>query len=249
MALPRITIVGGHGKVALYLAKTAAQSAQFQVESIVRSKDHFRDIESRGAKPVLLSLEEASVDDLANVFTGAQAVVFAAGAGGKGGAERTKAVDELGAIKVFDAIERVKGDFLPKLYMVSAIDTRDLSKPPPAHYTQNDIQESEKSHKAIPAYFDAKLAADRNLHQRKSFFWTILRPGHLSDDAGTGKVSLGKTHMGSVSREDVATVLFELIKTPGKAASGLALDLVQGETPVSEAVQQAVARGESDFID
>ncbi|KAM0788415.1 hypothetical protein ACM66B_001552 [Microbotryomycetes sp. NB124-2] len=247
MALPRITIVGGHGKVALYLAKLASKS--YTVHSLVRTQDHFNDIESCGAKPVLLSLEDASVSQLADAFTGSQAVVFAAGAGGKGGAERTKAVDEQGAIKVFDAIEQVKGDLLPKCYVVSAIDNRDMTKPPPSHYSQKDIEESEKSHKAIPAYFEAKLAADRDLHRRKNFFWTILRPGHLKDDAGTGKVSLGKTHMGSVSREDVAAVLFELINTPGKAAAGLALDLVEGDTPVQEAVRAAIARGESDWID
>lgn len=51
----------------------------------------------------------------------------------------------------------------------------------------------------------AKLAADRNLSKRNGFFWTILRPGHLSDEPGTGKIELGKTHMGSVSASAIST--------------------------------------------
>lgn len=107
-------------------------SSRYTVESLVRSQDHFDDISSRGASPVLLSLEDASVSELSARFAGARAVIFTAGAGGKGGGERTEAVDFKGAVKTFDAIEQVKGD-KPKLLMVSAIDTRDMSKPPPAH--------------------------------------------------------------------------------------------------------------------
>lgn len=99
----------------------------------MRSKDHFEDITSLGATPVLLSLEDASAEALAEKFAGARAVIFSAGAGGKGGAERTNAVDYLGAVKTFDAIEKVEGE-KPKLFMVSALDTRDMSKPPPTHY-------------------------------------------------------------------------------------------------------------------
>lgn len=82
--------------------------------------------------------------------------------------------------------------------MVSAIDTRDLSKPPPPHYTAEDLEASRKAHEAIGHYYDCKLEADRNIVQRTEFPWTILRPGHLQDTEPTGKVSLGRTHMGGL---------------------------------------------------
>jgi hypothetical protein len=145
-----------------------------------------------------LDLEHASVSDLASVFDQSKAVVFSAGAGGKGGQEKTKAIDLLGAIKVCDAIERVSAESRPALYMVSALDTRDLSKPAPSHYTEQDIEQSRKAHEAIGFYYDCKLEADKNTVQRTDFQWTILRPGHLLDDEGTGKVTLGRTHMGGV---------------------------------------------------
>jgi len=126
MSLPRIVVVGGHGKaspllfslflvplradvskslpqVALHFARLASPS--YSVTSLVRSEDHFQDIKQTGATPKLLSLEDASVDELKNAFDGAKGVLFAAGAGGKGGKERTKKVDEEGAIKVSHLFE------------------------------------------------------------------------------------------------------------------------------------------------
>ncbi|KAK4700689.1 hypothetical protein P7C70_g5554, partial [Phenoliferia sp. Uapishka_3] len=245
MSLPRVVVVGGHGKVALAFARLA--SPTHAVTSLVRSQDHFADIKANGATPELLSLEDADIAALAKSFTGAKNVLFSAGAGGKGGAERTKAVDFEGAVKVFDAIESIEG-VKPRLLLVSALDTRDLSKPPPPHYTAEDIETSKKAHEAIGTYYDYKLEADRNLHNRKaSFQWTILRPGGLLDSAGTGKVSLGQTHMGSVPREDVAATLVALLDEPG--ASGLSLDLISGETPITEAVKNAVLKGISDHHD
>lgn len=85
----------------------------------------------------MLSLEEASVSQLSQTFKGAQGVLFAAGAGGKGGKERTVKVDQEGAIKVFDAIEQIEEGEKPKLILVGALDTRDLSKSAPEHYVSN----------------------------------------------------------------------------------------------------------------
>ncbi|GAA5831735.1 hypothetical protein JCM3766R1_004999 [Sporobolomyces carnicolor] len=247
MSLPRIVVVGGHGKVALHFARLAASS--FSVTSLVRSEDHFEDIRrAGGAEPKLVSLEDASVEELKLAFEGANGVLFAAGAGGKGGKERTVKVDQEGAIKVFDAIDKVDGE-KPKLVLVSALDTRDVSKPAPSHYNEADVAESKKTHEAIGAYYDAKLAASRDLHKRSKFPWIELRPGHLKDEGATGKVSLGVTHMGSVTREDVAAVIVSLFKQPRDAANGLALDLVNGETTIDDAVKRAVSDNKSSFTD
>lgn len=85
-------------RVGLLLAKQA--SSEFHVVSLVRNKDHFKDVQDQGAHPQLLDLEHASVSELASAFQRSKAVVFSAGAGGKGGPEKTKAIDLLGAIKV-----------------------------------------------------------------------------------------------------------------------------------------------------
>lgn len=73
------------------------------------------------------------MSDFAVAFQNQDVVYFSAGSGGKGGTERTKKVDYEGAVKVFDAIEKVDGKKKPRLILVSAIDVRDPEKIP-SHY-------------------------------------------------------------------------------------------------------------------
>ena len=91
--------------------------------SIIRTEDQIPDITDASATPLTLSLEDDPVDKFTAAFEGSDIVVFSAGAGGKGGPERTKAVDYEGALKVYDAIEAVKGE-KPRLLLISAIDVR-----------------------------------------------------------------------------------------------------------------------------
>lgn len=97
--MANLVIVGGSGKVAKLFSQLAVP-AGYAVTSLVRSRDHFDAIKQTGATPALLDLESAGVTQLAETLKEADGVLFAAGAGGKGGKERTKAVDEDGAIKV-----------------------------------------------------------------------------------------------------------------------------------------------------
>ena len=130
MAPLKVIIVGGHGNVALRLARLLSSS--HTVTSVIRTHDHTQDISAARAIPLLLSLEDSPVADFSNAFEGADVVVFSAGAGGKGGPERTRKVDYEGAVKVFDAIEGINGP-KPRLILVSAIDIRDPDKIP-EHY-------------------------------------------------------------------------------------------------------------------
>lgn len=198
----------------------------------------------------MLSLEDASVHEVSKAIEEVEAdvVYFAAGAGGKGGEERTKAVDYEGAVKVFDALEKAgsAGGKKARLVLVSAIDVREEDKIP-AHYTEEDIKASKAGRAAIPAYFKYKLEADKNLVKRTAFKWTILRPGHLTEEKGTGKASIGRTHLSpSIAREDVAHALAYLSQR--EDAAGLAIDFVGGETPIEEGLDKVIKRAESDFM-
>lgn len=115
------------------LARLLSGSANTHVTSIFRNTEHKDDITATGAEPMVMSLEDEPKDSFAKVFDGKDIVYFSAGAGGKGGAERTRKVDFEGALKIFDAIELVK-DPKPRLIMLSALDTRDRSARLPAHY-------------------------------------------------------------------------------------------------------------------
>ncbi|KAI0062988.1 NAD(P)-binding protein [Artomyces pyxidatus] len=241
----KVVIVGGHGKVALRLATLLAPT--HAVTSLIRTHDHIPDIAaaSPSINPLVLSLEAASVADLAEVFTGAEVVVFSAGAGGKGGAERTRQVDFEGAVKVFDAIEAVTGA-KPRLLLVSAIDVRNPDKIPP-HYTEEDLEYSRRMWETIGTYMHYKYEADKELARRTAFKWTILRPTGLADTPGTGRGTIGKTHIKpSISRDDVALVLQLLVGRPD--AAGLAIDLSGGDVPVAEGLNAFIGKGETDFL-
>lgn len=105
------------------LARLLSAKDDYEVTSIIRNHEHVKEITDTGAKAHLLSLEDDDPAQFTEVFEDAQIVYFSAGAGGKGGPERTKKVDYEGALKVFDAIENVSGT-KPFLILVSAIDVR-----------------------------------------------------------------------------------------------------------------------------
>lgn len=217
----RIVIVGGHGKIALRLARQLADRGDTPV-GLIRNPDHSQDLVDAGAEPVVIDLEQATVTELTEKIMGADAVVFAAGAGPGSSAERKETVDHKAAVLTADAAALAG---VRRLVQVSAIN---VDKPVP-----------EDTGEVWKAYVAAKKAADDDLRQRDlDLDWTILRPGGLTDDAGTGRVDLGEeVERDTVTRDDVAAVIVALLGEPGTV--GRVLNLVNGETPVDEAVRAA----------
>lgn len=214
----RIVIAGGHGKIARHLERMLVRRGDSAV-GLIRNPDHAADLEADGAEPVVLDLEHSSVDDVAAVVRGADAVVFAAGAGPGSGAERKETVDRDAAILLADAAEAAG---VRRYVIVSSMGAG--AEPPP------DVDE------VFAAYLRAKTAADNNLQQRPGIDATIVRPGGLTDDAGTGKVTVAEsTGRGQIPREDVAAVLVAALDDPGTV--GRAFEVIEGDTPISEALK------------
>ncbi|WP_017569224.1 SDR family oxidoreductase [Nocardiopsis halotolerans] len=219
----RIVIVGGHGKIALRLARQLAGRGDEPV-ALIRNPDHAQDVVDAGAEPVVIDLEKATVTELTEKIMNADGVVFAAGAGPGSGAARKETVDHKAAVLTADAASLAG---VRRLVQVSAIG---VDNPVP-----------EGTEEVWAAYVEAKRAADADLRERGlELDWTILRPGRLTDDPGTGEVALGEgVERDSVTREDVASVIVALLDEPGTV--GRVLNLVNGETPVVEAVRAVAA--------
>ncbi|MGW1026581.1 NAD(P)H-binding protein [Streptomyces sp. NPDC002577] len=212
----RIVIAGGHGQIALRLERLLAARGD-EVAGLIRNAEQASDLETAGAEAILCDLESASVEEVAGHLQGADAAVFAAGAGPGSGAARKETVDRAAAVLFADAAERAG----VRRYLVVSSMGAD-----PAH--QGD--------EVFDAYQRAKGEADADIRGRAGLDWTILRPGMLTNDAGTGLVRLeAHTGRGPVPRDDVAAVLAELVDTP--ATAGLTLELISGSTPVSVAVK------------
>jgi uncharacterized protein YbjT (DUF2867 family) len=212
----RIVIAGGHGQIALRLERLLAAGGH-EVTGIIRDPGQGDDLRDAGAGPVVLDLESATVEDVTAVLRDADAAVFAAGAGPGSGIARKDTVDRGAAILFADAAERAGAR---RYLVISAMGA--------------NAQHSGEAQ--FDAYLRAKGAADDDVRSRSRLDWTILRPGLLTNDAGTGLVQLqASTGRGSVPRDDVAAVLAELIETP--AAAGLTLELISGSVPAAVAVR------------
>ncbi|MER5298940.1 SDR family oxidoreductase [Streptomyces lasiicapitis] len=212
----RIVIAGGHGQIALRLERLLAARGDEAV-GIIRNPAHEADLRDSGAEPVLCDLESASVDEVARHLEGADAAVFAAGAGPGSGVDRKNTVDRGAAVLFADAAERAG---VRRYVVVSSMGAD-------PHHPGDEI---------FDAYLRAKGEADAYVRGRAALDWTVLRPGMLTDDAGTGLVRLeASTGRGPIPRDDVAAALAELLETP--ATAGLTLELISGSTPVSVAVK------------
>ncbi|WP_338896565.1 NAD(P)H-binding protein [Streptomyces sp. TG1A-60] len=212
----RIVIAGGHGQIALRLERLLAARGN-EVAGLIRRTEHADELRAAGAEPVLCDLESASVEEVAAHLRGADAAVFAAGAGPGSGAARKDTVDRAAAVLFADAAVRAG---VRRHVIVSSMGAD------PEH----------EGDEVFDVYRRAKGEADAYVRGLEALDWTILRPGMLTDDAGTGLVRLEvSTGRGPVPRDDVAATLAELLDTP--ATAGLTLELVSGSTPVSVAVK------------
>jgi uncharacterized protein YbjT (DUF2867 family) len=209
-----IVIAGGHGKIALRLTRLLHERGD-RVRSLVRNPAHATDVEASGGEPVVCDLEAADDDAVARAAVGADAVVFAAGGGAGSGQERKWTMDYGGAVKLMAA---AKANGIDRYVMVSS---RGADPDAPGDDT-------------FAVYLRAKGKADADL-RASGLASTIVRPGRLTDDPGTGRISAGEdVGDGAVTRDDVAAVLAITLHDP--ALAGVTFEVIAGDTPIEQAL-------------
>lgn len=222
----RIVIAGGHGKIALLLGRLLAERGDTAV-GLIRDPGQSADLTAAGLEPVVLDLEGADAETVAKVLVGADAAVFAAGAGPNSGAARKDTVDRAGSVLLADACEQAGVGRFVQISAMGVESVRDV--------------EASADDEVFTVYLRAKLQAEDDL-RRRSLAWTVLRPGGLTDDPAADRVTLAPSvEPGRVPRADVAAVTLALLDDPRSA--GLVLELVGGDVPVAEAVAAAVQPG------
>ncbi|HSS32436.1 MAG TPA: SDR family oxidoreductase [Solirubrobacterales bacterium] len=208
-----VAIAGGHGKIALLLGALLA-GREDKPWGLIRDPAQEDDLHAAGVEPVLCDLE--GDDDVAAAVSGADAIVFAAGAGPGSGAERKRTMDLGGAVKLIDA---ALAEGVRRYVMVSAMGAAD----PPAE--GGDV---------FGEYLRAKAGADEAL-RASGLEYTIIRPGGLTDEAPTGLVQVGeRLDRGEIPRADVAAVILACLDS--RHTIDRSFDLVSGPTPIAEAV-------------
>jgi uncharacterized protein YbjT (DUF2867 family) len=209
-----VLVIGGHGKVGLRLLRLLARGGHHG-RGVIRKAEQAGDLEAVGAEPVLCDLERG--DDLRTHTGAADAIVFAAGAGPGSGPERKRTVDYGAAVKSMEAASDLG---VGRFVLVSSIGTHDVAG----------------ATDAMRPYLEAKRDADNALKQSR-LHWTIVKPGHLTDAPGSGRVQVSRTFggHGDIARDDVALVLLECLHAPNTI--GAEFELFEGDVPAREAVR------------
>ena len=210
----RVTLFGGHGKIALILAPMLVDAGH-DVTSVIRNPDHVADVEATGATALVSSLEDADADTLVALLTGQDAVVWSAGAGG-GSPDRTNAVDRDAAIRTMDAAAAAGAErYVMVSFSGSFPEVRVPEDNPFRHYQ------------------DAKIDADEHLRST-DLDWTILGPGTLTLETGSGSVNpdAGFNDGDRTSRQLVAQVALAVLEDP--RASRKTLVFGDGDVPIDD---------------
>jgi uncharacterized protein YbjT (DUF2867 family) len=209
-----VAIAGAHGQIARRLTRLLAARGD-RIRGLIRNPAHADDVRADGAEPVLLDLETAGADQLAAAIDGADAVVFAAGAGPGSGAERKMTVDRDGAVALVRAADAAG---VGRYVIVSSVGAE---APPDG----DDV---------FSVYLRAKAEADQAV-MAGDLDWTVVRPGPLTDAPGTGTVRLEtEPFRDDVTRDDVARVIAATLAEPRSA--GLILYVADGDVPVEDAL-------------
>ena len=217
--MSRVTVLGGHGKVALLAAPLLVDDGH-DVTSVVRNPDHVADVEATGATAAVLDVENSSAEQIADLVRGSDVVVWSAGAGG-GSPERTYAVDRDAAIRSMDAAAQAG---VGRYVMVSYFGAG------PDHGVPED--------NGFYAYAEAKAAADEHL-KTTDLAWTILRPSSLTLESATGHIETGDgVQAGQASRDNVAHVLRSVVAHPDTTARRI-IAFNDGAQPIDEVVASA----------
>jgi uncharacterized protein YbjT (DUF2867 family) len=214
--MTRIAIVGGHGKIARQLHPMLL-GAGHQPVALVRRDEQAAALGAAGVETRMLDIESDGAEQFAAAFEGCEAVVFSAGGGPDGNIERKRTVDLEGSLK---SIEGARAAGISRFVQVSAISV--------------DEPVADDASPVWRAYVEAKRDADAALRE-SGLDWTILRPGRLTDEPGTGRVSLGPGGgRGDIPRADVAEVVAAVLQEP--ATVGKQWNVVSGDDVIRDAI-------------
>ncbi|GIN94199.1 putative sugar epimerase YhfK [Siminovitchia terrae] len=210
----KVLVVGSNGQIGRHIMNLLKESKDHTGVAMVRKGEQAEAFREKGMEAIVADLEN-SVKDLAEVMKGYDAVIFTAGSGGHTGADKTLLIDLDGAVKTVEAAEKAR---VTRFIMVSAFQANNR----------------ENWNSKIKHYYAAKHYADRALMQ-SGLTYTIVRPGGLVNETGTGKVSAGEmTERATVPREDVAKTVVDCLQEAH--TYNRSFDLVSGDTPIEEAL-------------
>ncbi|WP_116106051.1 SDR family oxidoreductase [Lewinella sp. IMCC34191] len=210
-----VLIIGAHGQIGQIVTDKMNAASDFTPVALIRKSEQREMFRDKGVEARVASLE-GSVSELAAQMNKIDAVVFTAGSGGSTGPDKTLTIDLDGAVKAMEAAEQAG---VRRFVIVSALGTGDRST-----WTNEDMK----------PYYVAKHYADKML-QQSGLDYTILRPGMLKNEDGTGKINVASPmDTKEVPRPDVAEVILAVLRD--KSTVGQVITFNRGDVPITEAI-------------
>ncbi len=207
-----VFIAGANGQIGQHLLREMANS-DHEARAMIRHPEQGPELQQLGAtETVLGDLEK----DCSEAMKGCDAVIFAAGSGPHTGPDKTTDVDQDGAIRLIDTAAAMG---IKRFIIVSSM----------------GAEEPDNGPEKLRHYLRAKHNADEHL-KSSGLNYTIIRPGQLTNDEGSGKVavSAGQENFGKIPRQDVARVL--LAALDADTTADRVFYVVSGDTPVADAL-------------
>ncbi len=209
----RVLVAGANGQVGHHAVRLLAEAGH-EVRAMIRNEAQSSDLEALGAEPIVADLE----GEVAHTVEGCDAIIFSAGGGPGSGAEKKETIDRQGAVKLIEAAQEYG---VRRYVMVSTMGAND----------------PESGSEEMQPYFSAKARADETL-QESGLDYTIVRPGSLTNEDGTGTIeaapSLGRR--GEIPREDVARILVAVLEKENTFDK--TFEVLSGDTPIEEALDR-----------
>ena len=203
-----VVVAGANGSTGRIIIDLLKESEKYQPIAMVRKQEQKDHFEKENVAAVMGDLEE----DLNEAVKGADKVIFAAGSGGK----KVIDVDQEGAKRFTDAAKNAGAE---KFVMLSSMGADNPS-------IGGELED----------YLKAKGNADDYL-QKSGLAYTIVRPGALTNEEGSGKIQLKEKleEQESISRANVARTLVEVLENDVK--QNQVFEILDGETPIEKAVR------------
>ena len=209
----KIFIVGSTGRVGKSLLKSLS-TTDHQIYAGARKVEQVP--QYNNVKAVHFDLDWTP-EEMAKQLHGMDVIINVSGSGGKS----LLKVDLYGAVKLMQAAEKAEVKRFILLSTIFALQPEKWVGP---------------GFDSLKDYYIAKYFADLYLTKETRFAYTILQPGTLTEEKGTGLIAINDNQSGKNTIEDVAQTLKALIYTD--QAIGKVITMHNGSLPITQALEE-----------